>query len=77
MLLMVMMDQCSPKEFESWLYAQEDLLNQMSDNLICAIFEINYNKIDNDSFKDCLLFKHYHLFDQKFVRILPVVRIGK
>ena len=61
MLLMVMMDQCSPKEFEYWLYAQEDLLNQMSDNLICAIFEINYNKIDNDSFKDCLLFKHYHL----------------
>lgn len=41
---MAIEEQLSLSEFESWLYKQEDLSNQMSDDLILAIFSFNYNQ---------------------------------
>jgi hypothetical protein len=32
------------KEFETWLYGQEDLLNQMGHDLILELFTFNYNQ---------------------------------
>ncbi len=37
-------DHLSLKEFETWLYGQEDLSNQMGEDLILELFTFNYNQ---------------------------------
>lgn len=46
MIFKTIEDHLTLKEFESWLYAQEELSLQMSDDLILELFSFNYNQSD-------------------------------
>jgi hypothetical protein len=44
MIFMTIEDHLSLGEFETWLYGQESLSNQMSEELILGLFSFNYNQ---------------------------------
>jgi hypothetical protein len=55
MIFMTVEEKLSLKEFDSWLYKQDDLSNQMSDDLILGVFTFNYNqKAARHEFKNFL-----------------------